>query len=261
MFILSGSPETVKVTFPEGYTTEQIAARLEKNNVCTAEQFLEAVDTVDVSSYDFLNGIDFSKRDYRLDGYLFPDTYEFDVLAKPEDVIYKMLNRFNNIFKPAYYDQLEELGLTVDQAVILASIVEKEAKLDSDRSPIAGVFVNRFLHGGDELSLFQSDATVRYAYQRAYGRELDHALSEELDIDDPYNTYVYPGFTPGPICSPGEASLIGAVYPSNHDFYYFVAKRDGSGGNVYSRTYEEHVQAIKDQENYTPPEDFFGEED
>ena len=255
MFILSGTPETVKVTFPEGFTTEQIATRLERNNVCTAEEFLKAVDTVDVSSYEFLKGADLSGRDHRLDGYLFPDTYEFDVLSRPEDVIYKMLNRFNEIFRPAYYEQLEKTGLTIDQVVILASIVEKEAKLDSDRAPIAGVFYNRYMYGGEDLKLFQSDATVRYAYHRAYGKELDHSLSEELELDDPYNTYVYPGFTPGPICSPGEASLIGAVYPSNHNYYYFVARVDGSGGNVYSRTYEEHQQAIKDIANYVPPDD------
>ena len=262
MYILSGTPETVRVTFPEGFTTEQMAVRLENNNVCTAEEFLKAVDTVDVSSYEFLKNANLNTgRDHRLDGYLFPDTYEFDVLAKPEDVVYKMLNRFNEIFKPAYYEQLEKTGLTIDQVVILASIVEKEARLDSDRAPIAGVFYNRFTRGGEDFKLFQSDATVRYAYKRATGKELDHALSEELDIDDPYNTYVYPGFTPGPICSPGELSLIGAVFPSNHDYFYFVAKRDGSGGNVYSRTYEEHVQAIKDLDNYTPPEETWGEED
>ena len=255
MYILSGTPETVKVTFPEGFTTEQIAVRLERNNVCTAEDFLKAVDTADVSSYDFLKNVDFSGRDHRLDGYLFPDTYEFDVLAKPEDVIYKMLNRFNEKIRPAYYDQLAQTGLTLDQVVILASIVEKEAKIDSDRAPIAGVFYNRFTRGGEDLKLFQSDATVRYAYRRMTGKDLDHSLSEELYIDDPYNTYVYPGFTPGPICSPGEASLLGALFPSNHDYFYFVARVDGSGGNVFSKTYEEHMQAVRDIANYVPPDD------
>ncbi|MBR0157521.1 MAG: endolytic transglycosylase MltG [Clostridia bacterium] len=262
MYILSGTPETVRVTFPEGFTTEQMAVRLENNNVCTAEEFLKAVDNADVSSYEFLKNADLATgRDHRLDGYLFPDTYEFDVLAKPEDVVYKMLNRFNEIFKPAYYDQLAETGLTIDQVVILASIVEKEARLDSDRAPIAGVFYNRYTRGTEDLQLFQSDATVKYAYKRAMGKELDVPLNEVLDVDDPYNTYVYPGFTPGPICSPGEMSLIGALFPSNHDYFYFVAKRDGSGGNVYSRTYEEHVQAIKDLDNYTPPEEHWEEED
>ncbi len=260
MFILSGTPETVKVTFPEGFTTEQMATRLERNNVCTAEEFLNAVDNADVSSYEFLKGADLSGRDHRLDGYLFPDTYEFDVLARPEDVVYKMLNRFNEIFRPAYYEQLEKTGLTLDQVVILASIVEKEAKLDSDRAPIAGVFYNRYMFGGEDLKVFQSDATVRYAYHRVHGVDLDHPLNEELELDDPYNTYVYPGFTPGPICSPGEASLIGALFPSNHDYYYFVARVDGSGGNVFSRTYEEHQQAVKDIANYVPP-DNPGDED
>ena len=262
MFILSGKPETVKVTFPEGFTTLQMANRLEANNVCTAEEFLDAVNNVDISSYEFLDGVDFSTRDYRLDGYLFPDTYEFDVLAKPEDVIYKMLNRFNNIFLPAYYERLEPLGLTLDQVVIMASIVEKEAKLESDRGPIAGVFYNRYKNGTDGLEFFQSNATLRYAFHRVYGEDLIKVSTEDTLLDDPYNTYMYPGFTPGPICSPGEASLVAALYFTPHDYYYFLAKSDTSGGHVFSRTYEEHMQAIEDQKNYTPPEDveFWGEE-
>jgi len=262
MFILSGKPETVKVTFPEGFTTLQMANRLEANNVCTAEEFINAVNTVDISSYEFLNGVDFSGRDYRLDGYLFPDTYEFDVLAKPEDVVYKMLNRFNNIFLPAYYERLEPLGLSLDQVVIMASIVEKEAKLESDRGPIAGVFYNRYKYGTDSLQYFQSNATLRYAYHKVNGEDLINVSTEDTQLDDPYNTYMYPGFTPGPICSPGEASLVAALYFTPHDYYYFLAKSDGSGGHVFSRTYEEHLKAIEEQENYTPPEEeeFWGEE-
>ena len=103
MTLLAGEPETVRVTFPEGFSTEQIAARLEANNVVTADEFLEALETIDVSSYSFITNTSVANRDHRLDGYLFPDTYEFDVKANVEDVIYKMLNRFNELFLPAYY--------------------------------------------------------------------------------------------------------------------------------------------------------------
>lgn len=247
MVILSGEPETVRVTFPEGFTTLQIANRLEANNVCTAEEFLNCVQTIDVSSYAFLHGTDLTKKDYRLDGYLFPDTYEFDVMAHPEDIIYKMLNRFNEIFKPAFYDRCEELGLTIDQVVQLASLVEKEAKLDSDRAPVAGVFYNRFNSENPDMHKFQSDATVAYVYKKIYGESPTKFTSEELSIDDPYNTYMYEGFMPGAICNPGLDSLEGALNPAAHDYYYFVYKKDGTG-NLYAKTYEEHLQNVKSQQ-------------
>lgn len=247
MVILSGEPETVRVTFPEGFTTLQIAARLEANDVCTAEEFLNCVQTIDVSSYAFLQGTDLTKKDYRLDGYLFPDTYEFDVMAHPEDIIYKMLDRFNQIFKPAYYTRCEELGLTIDQVVTLASLVEKEAKLDSDRAPVAGVFYNRYNSTDTDMHKFQSDATVAYVYKKLYGEAPTKFTSEELAIDDPYNTYIYEGFMPGAICNPGLDSIEGALNPTDHGYYYFVYKKDGTG-NIYSRTYEEHLHAVASQQ-------------
>ena len=128
------------MTFPEGFTTEQIAQRLQANGVCSADEFLKAVQTIDLSSYPFIP--DANGRDYRLDGYLFPDTYEFDVDANVNSVIYKMLNRFNEVFKPAYYDMAGNLGYTVDDIIKLASIIEKEVKVPSENNGI-GVFHNR----------------------------------------------------------------------------------------------------------------------
>lgn len=248
MLILSGNPETVKITFPEGFTTLQIAARLEANGLCTQKDFLDAVQNVDISSYAFLHNLDTSSRDYRLDGYLFPDTYEFDIQATPDEIIYKMLNRFSDIFKPAYYPQLETLGYSMDEVVIMASLVEKEAKLDSDRAKIAGVFYNRLKSDSKDLSCFQSCATVRYVYKKLYEEDLINITKENEQEDDPYNTYLYPGFTPGPICSPGEASLIAALFPEEHTFYYFVAKTDGSNGHVFTSTYAEHLEAQAEQQ-------------
>ena len=141
MIILTSYPESVKVTFPEGFTTEQIAQRLQANGVCSADEFLKAVQTIDLSSYPFIP--DANGRDYRLDGYLFPDTYEFDVDANVNSVIYKMLNRFNEVFKPAYYDMAGNLGYTVDDIIKLASIIEKEVKVPSERITVSGVFHNR----------------------------------------------------------------------------------------------------------------------
>ncbi len=250
MYILAQTPpETIKITFPEGFTTDQIAARLEANDVCTAAEFYEAIETVDIKDYPFLLNIDLSTRDHRLDGYLFPDTYEFDVLAEPEDVIYKMLDRFNAIFKPAYYERLNELGMTLDQVVNMAAMVEREAKLDAERSTISGVFYNRFTYTGSDpgLKKFQSCATLRYVYKKLYDIDLINITEEHQKTDDPYNTYLYEGFTPGPICNPGLKSIEAALYPSNHRYYFFLARTDGSGSHIFNETYAGHLAAQRGQ--------------
>ena len=244
MTLLAGEPETVKVTFPEGFTTEQIAARLEANNVITAEDFLKALETVDVSSYTFLNGISGKERDHRLDGYLFPDTYEFDIKANAEDVIYKMLDRFNELYLPAYYETAEEMGLSVDDVIVLASIVEREAKLKSDRPKIAGVFINRLNSNDKNLKKLQSCATIRYVYKKLYNEDLINILEEHEKEDDPYNTYMYDGLTPGPICSPGIESIKAVLKYEKSDYYFFVLNaKDGVGSHIFSKTYQEHLKA------------------
>jgi UPF0755 protein len=242
MIILTSYPESVKVTFPEGFTTEQIAQRLQANGVCSADEFLKAVQTIDLSSYPFIP--DANGRDYRLDGYLFPDTYEFDVDANVNSVIYKMLNRFNEVFKPAYYDMAGNLGYTVDDIIKLASIIEKEVKVPSERITVSGVFHNRLKSSDPDMAYLQSCATVRYAYKKIYNETLDGDITEEHEkIQDPYNTYVAKGLPPGPICNPGLASIEAALKPEQHDYYYFVLRKDGSGGHIFSRTYEEHLKA------------------
>lgn len=246
MVLLAGEPETVKVTFPEGFTTEQIAARLEANNVITAEEFLKAVETVDVSSYAFLTDVLGKSRDHRLDGYLFPDTYEFDVKANVEDVIYKMLNRFNELYLPAYYNKAESIGLSVDDVITLASIVEREAKLQSERPVIAGVFINRMHSDDPSLKKMQSCATIRYVYKKLYNQDVIKITAEHEKVDDPYNTYKYDGLTPGAICSPGIESIKAVLNYKVTDYYFFVLNaKDGVGSHVFSRTYEDHLAAIK----------------
>ncbi len=244
MTLLAGEPETVKVTFPEGFTTEQIAARLEANNVITAEAFLNALETIDISSYTFLDGVSVKDRDHRLDGYLFPDTYEFDIKANAEDVIYKMLNRFNELYLPAYYEMAEEMGLSVDDVIVLASIVEREAKLKSDRPKIAGVFINRLNSSDKNLKKLQSCATIRYVHKKLYNEDLINILEEHEKEDDPYNTYMYDGLTPGPICSPGIESIKAVLKYEKSDYYFFVLNaKDGVGSHIFSKTYQEHLQA------------------
>lgn len=242
MVILSSNPESVKVTFPEGFTTDQIAARLEANGVCKAKDFLKAVSAIDVSSYAFIQKHE--GRDYRLDGYLFPDTYEFDIDADVKTVIYKMLNRFNEVFKPAYYDKAQTLGFSVDDVIVLASIIEREVKLPSERKTVSGVFYNRLQSSDPSMAYLQSCATVRYAYLKLYNETIDGDITEEHEqVVHPYNTYKVKGLPPGPICNPGLASIEAALNPEPHDYLFFVLRKDNSGGHIFSRTYEEHLKA------------------
>lgn len=239
MVVLSSNPESVKITIPEGFTTEQIASRLEANGVCSAAEFLKAVETQDLTSYTFITKHD--NRDHRLDGYLFPDTYEFDIDASPDTIIYKLLNRFNEIYTPEYTAKAEEIGLTEDEVIILASLVEKEARLASERARIAGVFINRL--NSDNYPKLQSCATIRYAYSKLFGETLDQVTKEHTNVNDLYNTYKYEGLPPGPICNPGQASIEAVLNYEHHDYYFFVAKTDGSNGHTFTRTYAEHVAA------------------
>lgn len=242
MIILTSYPESVKVTFPEGFTTEQIAARLQANDVCSSEEFLKTVQTIDVSSYPFFS--ENEGRDYKLDGYLFPDTYEFDVDADVSSVIYKMLNRFNEIFKPAYYEIAKSHDLTVDEIISLASIIEKEVRLPSERKTVSGVFHNRLVSSDPDMAFMQSCATVRYAYNKVYHEALEGDITVEHEqIQHPYNTYKVRGLPPGPICSPGASSIEAALNPEENSYYYFVLRKDGSGGHFFSKTYEEHLKA------------------
>jgi UPF0755 protein len=241
MKVLSNKPESLKVTFPEGFTVKKMAARLEKNGVVNAKEFIKAVNELDMSKdYPFVKNL--KNRDVKLEGYLFPDTYEFDMMAENETIISTMLNRFNDLYQPEYYKQAEKIGLTMDEVIILASIVEKESKLPGERKKIAGVFYNR-LKNAKEASLkkLQSCATLQYIIERDTGAIKEVITSEDEKINDIYNTYIHEGLPPGPICNPSIASIKAALNPEKHSYYYFSVKSDNSGEHYFAKTYTEHV--------------------
>lgn len=247
MKILSGPTETIKVTFPEGFTIKKIAARLEANNLCSEADFLEEVnacvkDSEFIKEYAFLQGLDFSGRDYALEGYLFPDTYYFDLAAKPKDIIKMMLDNFDNRYLLSYYTKAEALGYTMDDVIKLASIVERECKVASERRKVAGVFYNRmFKTENANLKYLQSCATLQYIIERDTGAIKEHLTLEDERIDDPYNTYLHQGLTPGPICSPGIASIKAVLNLEEHDYYFFVLdSRTSAGTHLFAKTWEEH---------------------
>jgi len=245
MVKLSSYPESIKITFPEGFTTLQIASRLEANGLISSTEFLKAVQSIDLTSYSFIQN--HKNRDYRLDGYLFPDTYEFDINASAESIIYKMLNKFDSVFTTESYGKAQNLGLSVDDVVTLASIVEKESKVDSERERIAGVFYNRLRNVTANLACLESSATVKYAYTKQNGVSVNVITEEMLKINDLYNTYLNEGLPPGPICSPSKASIEAVLNLEHHNYYFFYLKSDGSNTHIFSKTFAEHQAAEQSQ--------------
>ncbi|HHY90462.1 MAG TPA: endolytic transglycosylase MltG, partial [Clostridiales bacterium] len=223
--------DSVKITIPEGFELNQIIARLEKHGLIDKEKFIQIANYQDFN-YPFLK--DVPKGENRLEGYLFPDTYLIPKHAKEEDIIMKMLDRFQEVFKEEYYERAKELNMSIHEVVTLASIIEREAKLDEERPIISSVFHNRLQKGMP----LQSCATVQYIL----GERKAVLSTKDLQIDSPYNTYKYLGLPPNPIASPGESSIRAALYPEKTDYLYFVASKEGNG-HIFSRTFQEHVQA------------------
>lgn len=240
MRILSSDPVTSKVLIPEGYTFNQIADTLNKANLISKEKFA-SVASSEKFDYKFLKNI--PNREKKLEGYLFPDTYNFDVKAGEKAIIDRMLSRFDEIFKPEYYDKAEALGLTVDQVIILASLIEREAKEYEERRLISGVFYNRLKSKDPAHKKLQSCATIQYILLNKTGQVKPKLTEADTKIDDPYNTYLHEGLPPGPICCPGKESIEAALEPETTDYYYFVAKGDGT--HEFSKTLSQHQAAVK----------------
>lgn len=227
--IAEGRVETNSLTIPEGFTVEQIGELLTSHNICTANQWTAALEKD--YNYDFLYKI--AAGPHRLEGFLFPDTYSIPEDVTAEQVIDLMLKNFDNVWKQDFAAAAARKNMDAYKTVIIASMIEREARLDTERKTIAGVMYNRL----KENMPLQIDATVVYAL----GRHKDVVTYEDLEINSPYNTYKYAGLPPGPISCPGKASIEAALNPERHTFYYYLAKGDGS--HYFSKTYAEHLQA------------------
>jgi len=214
------------LTFPEGLTIREMAALYEKAGVGTAAAFTRAA-----GRFELVSHLDPQARD--LEGYLFPDTYTLPRSATVERLIELMVERFDKAFDETLRAEAAARGLDVRQAVTLASLVEKETAKAEERPLVAAVYANRLKIG---MGL-QCDPTVIYALQRA-GRFTGNLRREDLLFDSPYNTYRYAGLPPGPIASPGRASLEAAVRPADVPYIYFVSRNDGS--HAFAATLAEH---------------------
>lgn len=245
MRILSDVPASRQVTIPEGKTFKQIADILfEKKIIKDKDKFIRTANT-EKFDYDFLK--DIPPRDNELEGYLFPDTYEFDMNVNDKDIIIKMLDNFDRKFKADYREKIKSLkgNMTLDKVVILASIIEKEAKDPDDRYEISGVLYNRLASKDKTLRKLQIDATIQYIIYKKTGAYKDRLLYTDLEIEDMYNTYKYEGLPPGPICCPGEAAIKAALNPEESKYLYYVARNDAAGSHEFSETFKQHQAAVK----------------
>lgn len=222
-----GSAQLVEVSvmIPEGYTLKQIFAHLEEEEICSAEELWDAAANYAFEDkYEFLAGIPETGDKYRLEGFLFPDTYYFYMDDDPVRVIKKFLDNFELKFGEKYIERAAEMGYSIRDIVIIASMIEREASsYEGERDLIASVIYNRI--NSSNFSRLQIDATILYGMAR--NGDEDKSLSTEYD--SPYNTYQHEGLPPGPISNPGEASIRGALYPESTNYYYYALhKGDGT---------------------------------
>ena len=233
-------PPMLHFTIPEGYTVVQVADKLSSEGTINRKAFLELLNEPDVFSSSWIKQIpNTSKIKYKLEGYLFPDTYELDKKSKEKDIIQAMIADLNEkIAKlPAgWQDQLQKDGLDFHQMMTIASLIEKEVVVDEERPIVAGVIMNR-LHIGQPL---QVDATIQYSLDKPK----DRLYEQDLQIKSPYNTYLNKGLPPGPIANPGIKSIMAAIYPQKNNYLYYVTKKDGSFTHLFAATYAEHLHNI-----------------
>ncbi|MBQ3184325.1 MAG: endolytic transglycosylase MltG [Clostridia bacterium] len=232
--------EEITLTIVEGSTTQEIIDLFVENGIGTQEGFKETIENYE---FDFwfleeLDKIDTSKRIYRLDGYLFPDTYNFFTNSSEADALYKLLSNFEAKFDIENKARCEELGMTVDDIVIMASLIQKEAMHITDYPLVSSVFHNRIKDG----MKLESNATVQYTMPKEEV-ELKLTYDQITTYDNGYNTYLYSGLPAGPICNSSLNALNWALYPTDTDYLYFVSDKDGY--NHYAVTFSEHDKNVK----------------
>ncbi len=226
--LASGKVLLHRLTIPEGYTIDQVAAEVEKAGLASAEEFSRLARDPSLVAELQLEGPS-------LEGYLFPDTYHFPREATARGIITTMVSAYQSLVTDEWRNRARELDLSMHDIVTLASIIEKETGDPSERPIIASVFHNRL----KKRMRLESDPTVIYGIASFDGNITRRHLSSAT----PYNTYVIRGLPPGPIANPGRAALEAALYPAQTDYLFFVSKKDGT--HYFSKTIAEHTEAVR----------------
>ncbi|NMB21222.1 MAG: endolytic transglycosylase MltG [Firmicutes bacterium] len=226
----TGRVQAERVVIPEGFEIRRIADLLETKGLADRDRFIELASDVKLV-YGEDSPLDLPLA--TLEGYLYPDTYFFHEGQSEEDMIRQMVDRFIAVTEAEIVPLLEESEFSLHEVVTLASIVEREIAVDHERPVVASVYLNRL---AIDMPL-QADPTVRYVTPE----DRPQVLYRDLEIDSPYNTYRYRGLPPGPIASPGLASMLAVLNPAETDYYFFVSRRDGT--HEFTRTYNDHLRA------------------
>lgn len=230
--------ETADVVFPEGITLIEAAARLEEKGVCNAEEFIDVFNSSEFG-FDFEENIKVSAmKFYKMEGYLFPDTYQFYLEEDPRIVAKKIYKNFEARITPDLYGRMEDLDMELEEVLTLASIVQAEAANTRDMKKVASVFYNR-LDNPNEYPLLQSDPTTNYVEEVII--PYSEVQTEKINIA--YDTYKGAGLTPGPICNPGLDAINAVLYPEETDYFYFCSNLE-TGEFFYAVTLEEHEQNL-----------------
>lgn len=253
--LCEGNPAkaTVKFTVPEGYTIQNIAkVLLDKGLIANEDQLYVAARTGEsFANFAFIADAgttqNAASRSYLLEGYLFPDTYEVYADASVETILIKMLNRFNEVYSEDYITRAQQLGMTMDQVITLASLIEREAAAPNDFAKVSAVFHNRLKQ---DMPL-QSCASLSYALGvTKYVFNATEQATESL-----YNTYKFKGLPVGPVCNPGKAAIEAALYPNEQfiaDGYLYFCNQNPQETSelVFAKTYEEHEQNVEKYQQY-----------
>ncbi|MCC6442304.1 MAG: endolytic transglycosylase MltG [Armatimonadetes bacterium] len=229
--LFRGDTLSLRVTVPEGYTIERIAALLKEKKLADERKFVQSARFNSARFQDMLDVPTAS-----LEGYLFPDTYLIPKVTNEEAIVRMMLDAFKKKVLGPMDEAIQASGKNLHKIVTMASLVEREARQPKERPMVAAVLWNRLKIG----MRLQCDATVQYAL----GKHKSRLLYDDLKVESPYNTYLNAGLPPGPIASPGLASIEAALKPAQEDALYYVARADGS--HIFTRTLDEHRKAIRE---------------
>jgi len=229
--LVSGDTFTFAVTIPEGLTLAETADLLAGRGLAEASAIRSAFEEASLVR-------DLDPEAPSLEGYLYPTTYRFPRKVAPDELARTLLSQFKQVFDGKRREEARKLGLSLRQVVTLASVIEKETGLAEERPLIASVFWNRLRIGMP----LQSDPTIIYALELE-GTFDGNLRRDDLDLDSPYNTYRFPGLPPGPIASPGEASIKAVLEPAESRYLYFVSRNDGS--HHFSESYSDHANAVR----------------
>ncbi len=236
--IIKGNTNVTKFTIPEGLTVDEVSEKLQKDNIVNKDEFENQLKNASFEKYKIYKYVplasDDESKENRLEGFLYPETYEIFTTSNSYDVIEKMIGHLDSLITDEYYKRADELGYNMYDIITIASMIQRETLVSGEKPIVASVIYNR-LNVNHPL---QIDATVQYVLPK----HKERLYYSDLEVDSPYNTYKYTGLPKGPICSPDIESIKAALYPEDTDYFYYVLSSENNGTHKFSKTYSEFLK-------------------